>query len=342
MLISLIFFVLIIILGVFEEISFFKDTDANFLTPYFMTILNAPITLFEIFPFIFLISIQFLFYEIFKKKELILLKVNGLNNLKIILTLCITTIIFGIILIVIYYNLASKLKFIYTDIKNQFSNDNKYLAVVNDSGLWLKDEINNSVLIVKSKYIKGDHLVEVIINEFDINFNHKRTIQSNKINISKKNWIINDPTITENNISKSNLNKIYYQTNFDENKIKSLFSNFSTLNLFELFNLKNDYENLGYSSNEIKIHLLKLFSTPFFYALMTVLSSIIMFNVNENKNIFFHIILGILISVIIYYINFIFVSLGNTGVIPVNISIFLPILFISLITLMGLVNVNEK
>ena len=67
-----------------------------------------------------------------------------------------------------------------------------------------------------------------------------------------------------------------------------------------------------------------------------------MFNVNKNKNLFFHIIFGILISVIIYYLNFMFVSLGNTGVIPASISIFLPIIFITLIVLMGIVRINEK
>ena len=46
----------------------------------------------------------------------------------------------GILTVSLYYSLASKLKFYYTDIKNNFTNDNKYLAVVNDSGLWLKDE----------------------------------------------------------------------------------------------------------------------------------------------------------------------------------------------------------
>ena len=47
----------------------------------------------------------------------------------------------GIFTVLIYYNAASKLKFFYTDIKNTFSNDNKYLAVVTDSGLWLKDKL---------------------------------------------------------------------------------------------------------------------------------------------------------------------------------------------------------
>ena len=84
LLISIIFFCLTIILGVLEEISFFKNLDTNFLYPYFLTLLNAPITLFEIFPFIFLLTSQFLFYDLFKKDELNLLKKNGLSNLNII------------------------------------------------------------------------------------------------------------------------------------------------------------------------------------------------------------------------------------------------------------------
>ena len=58
---SLVFFILAIVLSVFEEISFFNNSNINFLLPYFLTFLNAPITLFEIFPFIFLISTQFFF-----------------------------------------------------------------------------------------------------------------------------------------------------------------------------------------------------------------------------------------------------------------------------------------
>ena len=68
----------------FERFSFFKNLGTSFLFPYFLTLLGAPITLFEIFPFIFLLSTQFLFYDLFKKDELMLLKSNGLSNLKII------------------------------------------------------------------------------------------------------------------------------------------------------------------------------------------------------------------------------------------------------------------
>jgi len=248
----------------------------------------------------------------------------------------------GILIIIIYYNLSSKLKFIYTDIKNNYTNDNKYLAVVNDSGLWLKDEVDDSILIIKSQNINNNFLLNVLINEFDFNFKLKKTIQVQKVDIKEPMWVLYNPIITEKNISTSKIEKVVFKTNFDSEKIRSLFSNFSTLHMLELLDLKKDYENLGYSSDEIKIHIFKLFLSPYFFALMTVLSSIVMINVKKNKSIYFNIILGIFISVIIYYFNFIFVSLGNTGRIPPDVSVFLPAIFITIISTIGLIRINEK
>ena len=341
-LISLVFFCLTIILGVLEEISFFKDLEINFLYPYFLTLLNAPITLFEIFPFIFLLTSQFLFYDLFKKDELNLLKKNGLSNFKIIKILFFLSLVMGIFTVLVYYNLASKLKFHYTNIKNNFSNDNKYLAMVTDSGLWIKDEVRDVTLIVKSEYVKGNILSQSIINEFNSEFQLIRTIQSEKIDISEKDWIIFNPIITEKNISQKNSQNIVLETNFDQDKINKLFANISTLDLFDLFELKKDYEKLGYSSDEILIHLLKLFTMPLFYGVLTILSAIIMFNFRKDKSLLFHIILGILMSVLIYYMNFVFNSLGNNGRIPIYLSIFFPIIVISLISTIGLVRINEK
>ncbi len=340
--ITLIFFSLTVVLGILEEISFFKNLDKNIFYPYFLTLLNAPITLFEIFPFIFLLTTQFLFYDLFKKEELNLLKKNGLNNLKIIKILFLLSIVIGVFNILIYYNFASKLKFHYSNIKNNFSNDNKYLAMVTESGLWIKDEIDNKILIVKSNYVKESFLSKTIINEFNSNFELLRTIQSEKVDIKTNDWIIYTPEITEKNITKRKEDSIVLSTNFNENIINNLFDNISTLDLIKLFDLKKDYDKLGYSSDEIIIHLLKLFTTPLFYGILTILSAIIMFNFTRDKSLIFHIIIGILMSVLIYYMNFIFNSLGSSGKIPIFLSIFFPLMIVSLISIIGLVNINEK
>ena len=341
-LISLVFFCLSIILGILEEISFLKNTNSSIFLPYLLTLLNAPITLFEIFPFIFLLSTQFFFHEIFKNNELSLFKNIGLSNLKIILVLLITTITVGILINTLYYNTSSKLKFFYTDIKNNYSNDNKYLAAVTDSGLWLKDEINNSIMIIKANSINDNFLNQVIINQFNINFKLIKIIQAEKIDVTNKLWEIYKPLITSENITTKFESNFQLNTSFDKEKINSLFSNISTLDIIELIELKEDYEKLGYSADEIRLHLLKLFSNPIFYSLMTILSAIIMLNINRNRSFYFYLIIGILLSVIIYYLNYMVSSLGNAGKLPIDVSVFLPITLITILVSTGLITINEK
>ena len=340
--IASIFFALTIILGSLEEISFVKDLEVNFLFPYFLTLLNAPITLFEIFPFILLLTTQFLFYELNKQDELNLFKVSGLTNLSIIKIIFFISIFIGLFNVTIFYNIAANLKFNYSNMKNSLSDDNKYLAMVTSSGLWIKDEIDGNKFIIKSKFISNNYISGTIINEFDKDFNLIRIIQSDKVNISDFKWVIEDPKITKDNLTYVLDDSLTINTNFNYDKISKIFSDISTMDIYKLFNLKKDYEKLGYSSNEIFLHLLELSTTPIFYGILVIFASILMFNLKKNNTIIIHVVIGFLLSVFIYYFIFFFSSLANTGKIPIIISIIFPVLILSLLCFMGLIKINEK
>ena len=339
---SSIFLSLVLTLSVFDEISFFKNLDTNFFFPFLITILNAPTALFEIFPFIFLISAQFFFLELIDKNELEVLKVNGLNNLKIIKVLFLTSFILGIILVFFFYNFSSKLKFIYLDLKNNYSNDNKYLAVVTENGLWIKDEIDEKIYIVNATNIEDNYLKFVSINEFDKKFNLIQIYKSDKVNILNKEWIIINPTISKDNQSTELNENINIKTHFDQKKIRRLFKNLSALNMLELLKLNDDYRSLGYSTNEVISHLNKLLSFPVYVSIMTILSSILMLNINRHKPKVFHVILGIFLSVIIYYFYYLSSLLGQTEKIPLIASVWLPLLILTFFIFIGLIRVNEK
>jgi len=340
--ISVIFLSLVLILSVFDEISFFKNLDTNFFFPFFITFLNAPTALFQIFPFIFLIATQFFFLDLINKNELEVLKVNGLNNLKIIKVLFLTSLVLGVILVCFFYNFSSKLKFLYLDLKNNYSNDNKYLAVVTENGLWIKDEIDEKIYIVNATEIEGSYLKFVSISEFDKNFDLIQIYKSEKVNILNKEWIILSPLISKDN-KTTKLNKnINIKTHFDQEKINRLFRNLSALNMLELLKLNDDYKSLGYSTSEVISHLNKLLSFPVYVSIMTLLSSIMMLNIKRNKPKVFHVILGIFLSVLIYYFYYLFNLLGETGKVPLIASVWLPLLMLTFFIFIGLVRINEK
>ena len=332
---------LVLILNILSELDFFRNIDVKPFFPIYISILNSPSLIFEMFPFIFLISTQVFFINLFNDNQIEIFKYSGLKNSKIINIISSFSFFLGIFIIIIFYNLSSNLKNVYLELKNKYTSDDKYLAVITKNGLWIKDKIDNKITIINASKINGVFLNETIISEFNENFDIQRSIKSNKIDIKKKEWIAYNVTIYEKNtvIKKPSL-KIF--SNFDYEKIQSLFSNLSSLSLFELFNLKKNYQSLNYSTTEVDLQLLKIITFPVYLTLMTLFSSIIMFSTKQQKSSTFKISLGLFMSVVIYYINNFFNVMGKTEKISLIPSIIMPLTILILINTILLYRINEK
>ena len=339
--ISLIFYALIFTLNILEELSFFKNIDASALYPLILTFLNAPSILYDIFPFIFLISTQFFFIQIFDKNELTIYKSVGLNNFKILKILTSCSLILALLIIFIFYNFSAKFKYLYLDLKNDYTLDNKYLAVITENGLWLKDEIDDSILIVNASSIDNYYLKNVSITALSNNFELVKNIEAEKVDIRNTTWKALNAKIHVNNVSYKK-KEFLIKTHFNLEKINTLFSNLSSLTMWELEKLEKDYESLGYSTLEVNAHKHKIIAYPVYLMIMTLLSGIIMLNIKVNKSKIFHLILGISLSVIIYYVQYFFNFLGENGKIPIMTSIWFPLVILLILCSVGLIRVNEK
>ena len=339
--IFIIFFIIILITNVLEQIEFFEGIDLSFFYLFFLSMLNTPSILFEILPFIFLLSTQVFFIHLIEKNELQVFKYTGLNNLKIIKILGLYSFTLGIVLVIFFYNGSSILKNSYLLIKNNYSDDNKYLAVITENGLWIKDEINDNINIINALKVNNEFLLNVSITRFNKDFDVVEILQSEKVDITSKKWKIFNPIILKGN-SQSSLDELILQSNFDLQKINGLFSNLSSLSIIDLITLRKSYMSLNYSVTDINSHLLKIVSYPVYLTLITIFSAIIMFNIGYQKNTFFKITLGIFLSVIIYYINNFLSVLGTNEKIPLTLSIFLPLIILSIINFISIIKLNEK
>ena len=339
--IFIIFFIIILITNILEQVEFFKNIDLSFFYLFFLSLLNTPSVLFEILPFIFLLSTQVFFIHLIEKNELQVFKYTGLNNIKIIKILGLYSFTLGIVLVIFFYNGSSILKNSYLLIKNNYSDDNKYLAVITENGLWIKDEINDNINIINALRVNNEFLLNVSITRFNKDFDVVEILQSEKVDITSKKWKIFNPIILKGG-SQSSLDELILQSNFDLQKINGLFSNLSSLSIIDLITLRKSYMSLNYSVTDINSHLLKIVSYPVYLTLITIFSAIIMFNIGYQKNTFFKITLGIFLSVIIYYINNFLSVLGTNEKIPLTLSIFLPLIILSIINFISIIKLNEK
>ena len=339
--IFLITFCLIFILNFITELDFFKDIDVSSYFPIYLSLLNTPSMIFEMFPFIFLISTQLFFNELINYNQINTFKYSGLKNSKILIIINFLSFFLGVLIIVFFYNFSSNLKNFYLELKSSYTKDDKYLAVITNNGLWIKDVIDEKILMINASKIEENYILDVFISEFDKNFEIIRNLKSKKVDIRNKKWLINDVEIFNENY-RTKQNVLELETNFDYKIIQSMFSNLSSLSLMELIEMRKNYLKLNYSVTDLNLHLLNLFLYPFYLVLMTLISSVIMFSSKNYKNKYLKITFGLLVSVSIYYIYNYFYVLGVTEKINATISITLPLIILLIINIYFLRDINAK
>ena len=332
---------LIFILNILGELDFFKKFEVSTYFPMYLSLINSPSLIFEMFPFIFLLSTQVFFINLFNDNQIQIFKYSGLKNTKILFIISTITFLVSLTLISLFYNMSSNLKTFYLELKSNYTTDGKYLAVITKNGLWIKDKIDNQNLIIKASKIDKNILLDCFISIFDEDYNIIKNIHTKKVDISKNEWQIYDAKVFENNFTKK-ITKIKIQTNYNYKLIQSLFSNLSSLSLIELFELRDNYRLLNYSTTEISVQIQKLISYPLYLMLMTLLSGIIMFNIKSYESSTLMISIGLFLSVLIYYINNFFYVLGNTEKISVSLAVWTPILFLALSNAFIIYRINEK
>ena len=336
-----IMFSLIFILNLLTELEFFKGIDVGISFPILLSLLNSPSMIFEMLPFIFLITTQLFFIKLFNNNEIEIFKYSGLKNSNILQIFSVIAMITGIILTITFYNFSATFKNFYLEKKTKFTNDEKYLAVITKNGLWIKDEIDERIYIINSSKIQDNFLINTFITEFDKNYKVIRSLKSEKINIKNKEWEINDVKIyNKNNYEIKKLLKI--NTNYDYKKIQTLYSNLSSLTIIQLYELRKNYKKLNYSLTDVNLQLLKICSYPLYLLLVAFFSSLIMFRIKRLHNTTFKISLGLFFSVIIYYINNFFIVMGGTERITITFAILTPLIFLTIVNSFMVNRINDR
>ncbi len=342
--ILLVFIFLSFFLNIFEEIKYFENKKNEIYYPIILTILNIPSIVFEILPFIFLLGVMFFFINLFDRDEIELLRSHGINNFKITAIISFVSLFMGIILIFIYYSFSANLKNLYLNIKYQYSDTGDHLAVVNEGGLWIKEKSKDeeTIFIINARTYKKNVLEDIKITQIDKNYKLVNTLLSENADISSKTWHLQNVKIYSNEKKTEFIKNFKYSSAFNGKIISNLYSNLNSLNIFQLIKLKKNYESIGYSATEVKLHLNKIFSLPIYLTLTAMIGALLMFKFDFVKSKFFLIVIGVLVSVIFYYINYFSILFGKNETLPVLISVWLPQVIMFLICMIGLTKLNEN
>ena len=339
-------FCLGLILNLFEEVEFFKNSEESLFLPVVLTLSYIPNLIFiNLMPFIIFISAMWFFVSIKHNNELLTLKVFGYSNVKIIALIGAISFFWGLIILIIINPVTSNMVKYYEKTKSNYSKDTDHLVTINRNGVWIKEKKEDNLYIINADRLENNYLIDVSINIISKENVIIKRIESEKANISLNRWDIKNSKIfnfdNEGNMVLETEENMEFISFYNVEKLNNLFKNLDTISFIELLTENKSLIIRGYEKTTISEKINSFFALPFFLTLMTVLAAIFTIN-SRNSNNINYLMIAVLTCAIIYYMKDLSVALGKSDRISPEISVWIPIIIIGLINSVGLLQINEK
>ena len=334
-----------LILNLLEEIEFFKNLNVNIVIPFILTSIYVPSLIIKMLPFIIFISSLWFMLSIKNNKDLLTFKIFGYSNIKIFFILAICAFLIGLAVLLLVNPITSKMSKYYEQIKSNYSRDVDHLINFKRDGLWIKEKNNERHRFIYSKKIEGNYLKDLTILHLNKNSNLQQRIVAGKADIRNNKWKLYDVkvydslsgVINENEYEILTINSIY-----NLSKINNLFKNFDTMSFLDLSLKYNKLIESGYNKNFLKQNFHSLLILPFFLLLMTGIASILALSNLRKKNNLKMTFIGLILVIVVYYVKDFSIALGQIEKVPLVLSIWAPVIALSLFTFIGVIQINEK
>ena len=125
-------------------------------------------------------------------------------------------------------------------------------------------------------------------------------------------------------------------------KINSLYKNLNTVSFLDLILNYVQLNKKGYSKKLLNAKINKFASLPVFLVLMVILAAIFTIGSLQRKQNFYYILISIFTCVVIFYFKDLSIALGQTEKISLPLSVWMPILLVTLFCSIGVIQINEK
>ena len=335
----IIFLSLIIISAFLEEILFFREKNLKenfFVITFFLTMVKTPALLISMMPFVFLFSGIFFFVKLLRNNEVSPLSLSGFSKNFITLVPASFSFFLGVFVILILTPISSELSKYYESFKRKYS-ENENLIIMNNTGIWIKEIKDTKTNIIRADIIKDENfnkLKNISIYKFSEKNNLNERIDAKYAKVEEKKWILINAIIINSKSEKKD--KIIYQTNINIEELKNYFINPKTFSIWNIREETDKFIEKGYDAHELIITLHKYLSLPILLFGIIIISTFFTIRIGYSFNNFIYGFYGIMIGIILYFLSDLSIAIGKSGKIPLELSVWFPVILIMTISFYSL------
>ena len=166
----LVFFGIIFLLDLVEQIRRFGNTEASFGQIVALTLLNVPETIYRILPLIMILATLALFLGLARSSELVVTRASGRSALKSLAAPLVVTVLVGVIAVAAVNPIIAATQRQYETLVGRLTGQGASVVSVSREGLWLRQggASGQTVIRASSSNLDGTELGGVTFYGFDL------------------------------------------------------------------------------------------------------------------------------------------------------------------------------
>jgi len=334
-----IFFFFSILITIVDQLIFLRDHETSNYTlkAIYLSILKSSSSVFDMLPFIFLSGSILFFVRLKSSNEVSPIKLSGVSNIFLIFVPSIYSFLIGIFIIIFLTPLSSEAMKLYETNRQKYSN-NENLIIFSENGIWLKENKIDKKYIIRTDTTTNEDfnkLSNISIFVFSNENKLLERIVAKEVEINVKSWVLKNVYVLSGDKNQK-LNSYLFKTSIDMEKLKKFYLETYAFSVWNILSELKKINDRGYLGQDLIVKFNKFISLPFLLVLMVILSTIFTIQTNKKNSNFFYIFFGISTGILIYFLNDASIAIGKTGKIPIILSVWFPIIIITLVCMLSI------
>lgn len=328
----LIFFAILSLIDLVEQIRRFGSSDTGFGTLIAMTILNVPESLYRILPLITILATLALFLGLARSSELVVTRASGRSALKSLVAPVATAILIGVFAVGVFNPIVAATQKQYEQLVSEISGVVSTLSVSSE-GLWLRQGSNTGQTVIHAvrSNLDGTVLSDVTFLGYDRDGKPTFRLQAREAELVTGAWEITDAkewrfdtdaAIPE--VDAFETPKMSLASNLTRNQILDSFGTPSAIPIWELPGFIARLEAAGFSARIHRTFMHMELALPILLAAMVLVGAGFTMRHTRFGRTGVMVLAALALGFTLYFIRNFASILGENGQIPVLLAAWGP------------------
>ncbi|NND21755.1 MAG: LPS export ABC transporter permease LptG [Silicimonas sp.] len=321
----LIFFAILFLIDLIEQIRRFGTTDTGFGTLMVLTVLNVPESLYRILPLIMILATLALFLSLARSSELVVTRASGRSALKSLIAPIIVAVMIGVIAVGAFNPIVAATQKQYEVLTTRISGEVSTLSVSAD-GLWLRQGSRQGQTVIRANRanLDGTVLSDVTFLGYDRDGQPTFRIEAERAELVTGAWAITgakewrfDTGAAIPEVDAFETPRMSLASNLTRNQILDSFGTPSAIPIWELPGFIRRLEAAGFSARIHRTFLHMELALPILLVAMVLVGAGFTMRHTRFGRTGMMVMFALMLGFSLYFIRNFAAILGENGQIPV-------------------------